>query len=61
MVEPVLHPQQRGFVRGRDIVDSVTQLEARIAGYSQLVVGPFLAGILLGVKQAFPSLLHDWM
>eukprot|EP00971_Amphidinium_carterae_P261311 5183975-Amphidinium_carterae.3 len=59
VIVPSLHWAQRGFLRGRQILDNIVELEARVF---QLIHECEHAGIfLLDIEKAFPSLSHGWM
>jgi hypothetical protein len=53
-------PQQRGFVRGRSLIDNVLEIEAMALRLAKFFVD-HSGLVLFDFKAAFPSLAHSWI
>jgi endonuclease/exonuclease/phosphatase family metal-dependent hydrolase len=60
MAARTVSPRQRGFVRGRNLLDNVVETEAAAIHYAQYY-GDTSGIALLDLVAAFPSLAHSWI
>jgi endonuclease/exonuclease/phosphatase family metal-dependent hydrolase len=60
MAARTVSPRQRGFVRGRNLLDNVVETEAAAIHFAQYY-GDTSGIALLDLVAAFPSLAHSWI
>lgn len=60
IAEDIVHPTQRGVMRGRQIVDNVFEAEGTIMEYAVLGA-TFIGMLLLDIEAAFPSAGWLWI